>query len=139
MLIHHEQKGASPMMEKILAIDFDGTITRHSRYPNIGEANTEFIDWLKKQKEDGCKLILWTCRTGRLLQEAVEFCEKHGLTFDAVNENLPEIIEKFGGDTRKIFAHKYIDDASAVPWEIVKPKPKQEKPVTPMRKARIVR
>ena len=118
---------------------FDGTITKHSRYPNLGEANTEFITWLKKQKEDGEKLILWTCRTGRLLEEAVEFCVRYGLTFDAVNENLPEIIEKFGGDTRKIFANKYIDDASAVPWEIVKPKPKPEKPITPMRKSRIVR
>lgn len=35
---------------KILAVDFDGTITRHSRYPKIGEPNTEFIEWLKKEK-----------------------------------------------------------------------------------------
>lgn len=123
---------------KIYAIDFDGTITRHSRYPNIGEANLEFIEWLKSEKENGVKLILWTCRVGWLLDEAVRFCERYGLTFDAVNENLPEIIDKFGGDTRKIFAHKYIDDASAVPWEIVKPKPKTE-PKIMRRKAKIVR
>lgn len=118
---------------------FDGTITKHSRYPQIGEANTELIEWLKAQKQDGVKLILWSCRTGRLLEEAVDFCSRHGLQFDAINENLPEIIEQFGGDCRKIFANKYIDDASAVPWEIVKPKPKVEKPVAPRRKARIVR
>jgi hypothetical protein len=74
-----------------------------------------------------------------LLDEAVRFCNGFGLEFDAVNENLPEIIEKFGGDCRKIFANRYIDDASAVPWEIVKPKPKVEKPVMQRRKARIVR
>lgn len=34
----------------------------------------------------------------------------HGIIFDAVNENLPEIIEAFGGDCRKIFANEYIDD-----------------------------
>lgn len=124
---------------KIYAIDFDGTITRHSRYPNLGEPNMEFITWLKKQKEVGVKAILWTCRTGQLLQEAIDFCERYGLTFDAVNDNLPEIKEKFGENPRKIFAHKYIDDASAVPWDIVKPKPKPEKPVVPIRRARIVR
>ena len=30
--------------------------------------------------------------------------------FDAVNENLPEIVEAFGVDPRKIFANEYIDD-----------------------------
>lgn len=123
---------------KIICSDFDGTITRHSRYPNLGEANTEFITWLKKKKEDGVKLILWTCRTGQLLQEAIDFCERHGLTFDAVNDNLPEIKEKFGENPRKVFAHLYIDDASVVPWEIVKPKPKVE-PKIQRRKAKIVR
>ena len=33
-----------------------------------------------------------------------------GLKFDAVNENLPEIVEGFGGDSRKIYADVYIDD-----------------------------
>lgn len=121
---------------KIYAIDFDGTLTRHSRYPQIGEANTEFIAWLKSQQAEGAKLVLWTCRTGRLLDEAVKFCESFKLRFDAVNDNLPEIKEKFGENPRKVFAHLYIDDASVVPWEIVKPKPKPE---VPRRRARIVR
>ena len=32
------------------------------------------------------------------------------MIFDCVNENLPEVIKEFGSDTRKIFAHEYIDD-----------------------------
>lgn len=36
------------------------------------------------------------------------------MIFDAVNENLPEIIAEFGGDTRKIFANEYIDDRNVM-------------------------
>jgi hypothetical protein len=56
-----------------------------------------------------------------------------------VNENLPEIKEKFGENPRKVFAHRYIDDASAVPWEIVKPKSKPKVEPKIPRRARIVR
>ena len=38
----------------------------------------------------------------------------HGLRFDAVNENLPENIEFFGNDCRKVWANEYWDDR-AVP------------------------
>lgn len=124
-----------------MPLTFDGTITRCSRFPEIGEPRTEFIEWLKVQKEEGVKLILWTCRVGKLLDEAVMFCREMGLEFDAINENIPEIVEKFGGDTRKVFANRYFDDASMVPWGIVgcTPKPKAEKSVREHRKARIVR
>lgn len=42
------------------------------------------------------------------------------LEFDAVNENLPEIIERYGSDGRKIYADVYIDDKSCFPWEVKK-------------------
>ena len=42
-----------------------------------------------------------------------------GLEFDAVNENLPEINELFGGDCRKIYADVYLDDKSARPEEVI--------------------
>lgn len=29
-------------------------------------------------------------------KDAVEWCKKYGLIFDAVNDNLPEIVEAFG-------------------------------------------
>lgn len=124
-----------------MPLTFDGTITKCSRFPEIGEPRVEFIEWLKAQKAEGAKLILWTCRVGKLLDEAVEFCRKQGLEFDAINENLPEIVEKFGGDTRKIFANKYIDDCAVTPWEIMNymPKPRIEMPKPERRKARILK
>ena len=98
-------------MGKIIAVDFDGTLF-DTEWPSIiKKPNTELIDWLNYRKachED--RIILWTCRCGKDLEVAVDACAKQGLIFDAVNENLPDMIEKFGGDTRKIFADIYIDD-----------------------------
>lgn len=97
----------------IIAVDFDGTLCT-GKWPEIGEANEELIEYLKKRCAYGCKLILWTNRVGERLKEAVAWCKERGLEFDTVNENLPEIIESFGGDCRKIFANEYIDDRSAL-------------------------
>ena len=98
-------------MGKIIAVDFDGTLF-DTEWPSIiKEPNTELIDWLSYRKacnED--RIILWTCRCGKDLEVAVDACAEQGLIFDAVNENLPDMIEKFGGDSRKIFADIYIDD-----------------------------
>ena len=99
---------------KIIAVDFDGTLCTNN-WPDIGEPNKYLLGFLRDCKEEGCKLILWTCRVGERLEEAVEWCKLHDLYFDAVNENLPELIEEFGEDTRKIFANVYIDDRSLNP------------------------
>lgn len=96
-------------MNKILAVDFDGTLCR-DRYPNIGEPNFTVINYLKLRKMQGWSIILWTCRTADLLDQAVHWCEQYDLTFDAINENLPQMIELYGGDTRKVFADEYLDD-----------------------------
>lgn len=100
-------------MSYIIAVDFDGTLCKN-QYPEIGEPNNALIEYLKvRQQKMGHKLILWTCRIGDKLEQAIDWCRDHGLIFDAVNQNLPEIVESFGGDCRKIFAHEYIDDRNS--------------------------
>lgn len=94
---------------KIIAVDFDGTLCAN-KWPEIGDPNFQLIEYLKKQQNLGNKVILWTCRTDILLMKARAWCDTRGLRFDAVNENLPDVIEKMGGDSRKIFANEYIDD-----------------------------
>lgn len=96
---------------KIIAVDFDGTLCG-DEYPRIGEPNAALIALLKRLKAEGCRLILWTCRCGELLEEAVAWCAQFQLYFDTVNENLKEILEKYGTDSRKIYADIYIDDRS---------------------------
>lgn len=99
-------------MSYIIAVDFDGTLCEN-KYPEIGKPNGVLIDALKLRKDNGAKIILWTCRVGDQLEQAIDWCQDHGLTFDAVNQNLPEIVESFGGDCRKVFAHEYIDDRNS--------------------------
>ena len=97
------------MKSKIIACDFDGTLCIN-KYPEIGAPNEKLIQYLRGRQSEGNKIILWTCRVGKQLEDAVRWCYDRGLIFDSVNENLPEIIDAFGSDTRKIFANEYIDD-----------------------------
>lgn len=96
-----------------VAVDFDGTLYTN-RWPAIGTPDYGIINELKAMRLDGWRVILWTCRTGELLDKAVMWCADKGLYFDAVNENLPERIAYFGGDCRKISADEYWDDRAVV-------------------------
>lgn len=98
---------------EIYAVDFDGTLTEKSCWPWIGEPNRPFIEWLIRERERGVKLILWTNRVGELLDDAVAWCRMRGLEFDAVNDNIPEMKEAFGNNSRKVFASKYFDDRNS--------------------------
>ena len=95
-----------------IAVDFDGVIVEEF-WPAMGPVITKTVNMIKKLRADGHKVILWTCRTGKQLTDAVNFCRLYDLEFDAINQNLPETIEKYGGDSRKITADLYFDDRNA--------------------------
>ncbi len=103
---------------KIIAVDFDGTLC-FSDWPALGEPNKPLITYLKKQQEAGNKLILWTCRAGKPLKDATAWCHSQGLSFDAINDNLPEIVELYGNNSRKITCDIYIDDKNMKIEELV--------------------
>ena len=102
------------MSTYVIAVDFDGTLCEN-KYPQIGDPKNNTIAYLKDKQRNGAKVVLWTCRINELLDAAVRWCRNQRLIFDAVNQNVPEIIEEFGGDTRKIFANEYIDDRNVMP------------------------
>ncbi len=100
---------------RIVAVDFDGTLAV-TKFPKIIKPIPKMIRYCKQLQKGGAILILYTCRKGEDLQDAVEWCEGQGLVFDYVNENTAENIANYGGiDTRKIFAHEYIDDKAINP------------------------
>lgn len=91
-----------------IAVDFDGTIVEDA-YPKIGKPQLFAFDTLKRLQQEGHRLILWTYRHSKALDEAVAFCKENGITFYAVNKSFPEeeFDEKY---SRKINADLFIDD-----------------------------
>jgi len=93
-----------------IAVDFDGTIVEH-RYPDIGKELPFATQTLKMLIEDRHKLILWSVREGKLLDEAVEWCRERGVEFYAINKDFPEEdLSKNQSFSRKIKADVWIDD-----------------------------
>lgn len=120
------------LMNIKIAVDFDGTIVEHE-YPKIGKEKLFAFRTLKELEKLGARLILWTFRTGKELDEAVEYCRQNGIEFYAVNKNYPEEVID---DTisRKIDADVYIDDKNlggfhgwSDVWQILFPYEMQEK------------
>jgi hypothetical protein len=91
-----------------IAVDFDGTIVEHD-YPDIGREMLFAFETLKALQKKGHKLILWTFRDGKLLNEAVDYCRENGVEFYAVNRSYPEE-DNIKGVSRKINADIFIDD-----------------------------
>lgn len=111
------------MMKKkdsyVIAVDFDGTLCEYA-FPEIGEQkqhHKDLLDLLIKMRQKGHKLILWTCRGDNeqypCLSEAIDWCRKQGLNFDAINENI-EGTKKLSGPSPKVVADYYLDDKSLI-------------------------
>lgn len=105
---------SAPEFRRIVAVDFDGTLAV-TKFPEIIKPIPRVIEYCKKLRKEDAILILWTCRKGKDLQDAVEWSKAQGVEFDYINENTRENIEKYGEDTRKIFAHEYLDDKAINP------------------------
>lgn len=100
--------------ERVYAIDFDNTIA-YTKWPTIIKPIPYAMEVLRNLSEDpNCTLILWSCREGKELEEALNFCSAYGVKFDYVNENCERNLKKFGLNCRKVSADVYIDDKS---WE----------------------
>lgn len=94
-----------------IAVDFDGTIVENL-YPAIGVEKPYAIKVLKQLAAEGDDIILWTSRSGSLLQDAVAWCESKGLKFYAINSNYHMSVAHQNGfkGSRKIHADIFIDD-----------------------------
>jgi hydroxymethylpyrimidine pyrophosphatase-like HAD family hydrolase len=115
-----------------IAVDFDGTIVEHE-YPKIGKEKLFAFQTLKELEKRGARIILWTFRTGKDLEDAVSFCRQNGVEFYAVNKNYPEEVQD-ETVSRKIDVDIYIDDKNlggfpgwSEVWQILFPFELQQK------------
>lgn len=100
--------------ELIVAVDFDGTI---STDPNMAtlenlQLHPHCKRVLERMCDQGIRLILWTCRTGKAMEDAMTFLNDNGMLhlFEQVNDHISEIHDKYPLASRKIAADVYIDD-----------------------------
>lgn len=90
----------------IYGLDFDGTCVTH-QYPEIG-VDIGAVPVLKKIINKGDLIILNTVRSGKPLEDAVEWFKDNQIPLYGINENpAPHF-----SDSPKVYAHIYIDDAA---------------------------
>lgn len=93
-----------------IAVDFDGTIVEH-RYPEIGNELPFATETLRMLIKERHKLILWSVREGKLLDDAINWCRERGVEFYAVNRDYPEEKQENNNHfSRKLKADIFIDD-----------------------------
>jgi hypothetical protein len=98
----------------IFAIDFDGTCVTHA-YPDVGKdiMAARVLNQLSRHH----RLILWTMRSGKELDDAVAWFTNNGIPLFGINSN-PE--QSSWTSSQKAYAHHYIDDA-AIGCPLVRP------------------
>jgi hypothetical protein len=108
--------------KKVIAVDFDGTIAV-TRYPEIVSMIPQAKIYLRKWRKQGHIIVLWTCREGPTLRDAVNFCEKEGILFDVVNDHHTSFTDQYKNNPRKIGCDIMIDDKFPMniemQWELV--------------------
>lgn len=93
----------------IIAVDFDGTISR-GKYPAIDGEQPYAGEIMRQLHAEGHYIIIWTCRCGKQLLDAINWLLEQKIPFDRINDHNPENVRKYGEGGNKVYAHCYIDD-----------------------------
>lgn len=73
---------------RFIAVDFDNTLVEKGEFPAFGELKEDTVDLIKRfYKNLKNIIILYTCRDGNDLNEAITFLRNKNVPFDLVNEN----------------------------------------------------
>ena len=90
-----------------IAVDFDSTCVTDN-YPDVGE-DIGAAPVLKELAQQNHSIILWTMRSGRNLDLAVNWFKKNDIPLHGINEN-PD--QKTWTTSPKAYAHILIDDVA---------------------------
>lgn len=101
----------------IIAVDFDGILFENA-FPSIGRPNYKMISFIRQLMNEGHEVILWTSRTSKRLEEAIDACNDYGLHFCSVNENAPsnlaQYVSEYPVPSPKVYADVYLDDRDSL-------------------------
>ena len=91
----------------IIAVDFDGTCVTHE-YPRVGK-DIGAVPVLKKLINAGHQLILFSMRSDKEQQDAVDWFAKNNIPLYGINENPTQ---KIWTTSPKPYCNFYLDDAA---------------------------
>jgi hypothetical protein len=103
----------------IIAVDFDGTL-HMGAFPSIGMISPDARKYMQILKDEGHYIIINTCRCDKEQLAAINWLKEQDIPFDRVNDNHPENTVKYQSNSRKIYAHVYVDDKQVgglPPWK----------------------
>lgn len=95
---------------KVIVIDFDGTLTVDSEYPDIAPIRMDAAFYTQKLYSEGFYIIINTAREGEALDAAIRFLDRYNVKYDLVNDNAPFKVKKFNNNCRKVTGDVVIDD-----------------------------
>lgn len=94
------------LKQKIIAIDFDETITEYAPYPIQGKLKKDADKYIRKLHEKGYRLVLWSARFDSNYDLAFNMCKDWNLPIEKDSSDL------LHGKSGKLVASFYIDDKS---------------------------
>lgn len=95
-------------MPTTVAVDWDGVL-----YDFHGNLNEVVIQGLVNLSNQGIEFIVWTCRVPETIKNQVLYMIGRGINIVSVNDVSPNMKGMYEVESRKVFAHKYIDDQMA--------------------------
>ncbi len=116
----------------IIAVDFDGTIVKWARFPDIGEPVPYAIETMKELHAIGFKLVLNTVRCSEALEKATTFLTEQGIELHGVNVRPGQTEYSL---SPKIDAECFIDD-KAFGCPLIVPDDEDERPYVDWAKVR---
>ena len=103
----------------IIAFDFDGTICMGDSFPHCnGELRPYTKEVINFLTAVGMNVVLYTSRDIAINQDTyavhdditpmIQFMDRHGINYSAINKSVQ--FAPFAYNSRKIYAHMYVDD-----------------------------
>lgn len=95
----------------VWAIHFDGVL-HDGTFPDIGMPNEEMLRFFIERQRSGDKIILMARNINLYSEDIIKWSNAHNLSYDAVNENIPELAHMSFTICADVFVDKTINQTA---------------------------